>query len=163
MMRPEPVPLFVRDLLDESAIIADLRATSRDAALAEMVEAAVRLNDRLDAAGLLANLLERERLGSTAIGEGFAIPHGKLAGLAGPVVVLAVSRRGVDFAAPDGKPCRVLFLAISSSDVPSQNLSILAAVARFIRRSRELLPRIEAARTAPEILDIIRREEERLG
>jgi PTS system nitrogen regulatory IIA component len=163
MMRTEPAALLVRNLLAEGAIIADLRATDRDTALAEMVAAAVRVNGRLDAAGLLERLLERERLGSTAIGEGFAIPHGKLDGLEEPVVVLAVSRRGVDFAAPDGKPCRVLFLAVSSSDAPSQNLAILAAVARFVRRSRELLPRIEAARTAPEILDIIRREEERLG
>jgi len=160
MMSPEPKPLSVLDLLAERSIIADLRATNRDAVLAELVEAAVRMNGRIDAGGLLERLLERERLGSTAIGEGFAIPHGKLDGVEDPVVVLAVSRRGVDFAAPDGKPCRVFFLAVSSSDAPAQNLGILAAVARFIRRSRGLLPRIEAARTAPEILEVVRREED---
>jgi mannitol/fructose-specific phosphotransferase system IIA component (Ntr-type) len=159
-MRTARPPISVHDLLTEGAIIAELRAGDRDAALAEMAEAAARCDGRLDGEGLLEKLLERERLGSTAIGEGVAIPHGKLAGLAAPLLVLALSRRGVEFAAPDGKPCRVFFLAVSSADAPAQNLSLLAAVSRVVRGSRDFLPRLVAARTAPEILDVIRRAEE---
>jgi nitrogen PTS system EIIA component len=162
MMAPLP-PLRVRDLLSEEAIIADLRAGDRDAVLAEMAAAAARRDSRCAGDSLLEKLLERERLGSTAIGEGVAIPHGKLAGLADPLLVLGVSRRGVEFAAPDGKPCRVFFLAVSSADAPVQNLSLLAAVSRIIRGSRGLLPDLAAARTAPEILAAVRRAEEGLA
>jgi nitrogen PTS system EIIA component len=159
-MKTDGPLIRVCDLLSEGGIIAELRAADREAALAEMAEAAARRDARLDGEGLLAKLLERERLGSTAIGGGVAIPHGKLAGLAGPLLVLALSRRGVEFAAPDGKPCRVFFLAVSSADAPAQNLSLLAAVSRVVRGSRDFLPRLEAARTAPEILNVIRQAEE---
>jgi len=126
-----------------------------------MVAAAVGCVPGLTAAGLLDKLLERERLGSTAIGGGWAIPHGKVEGLAVPVVVLGVSPWGVDFAAPDGKLCRGFVLAVSAAETPGQNLRILAATAQLLRRSKDLLPRIAAAGTRREILALIREEEER--
>ena len=163
MMFPEPAPpLKLHGLLAEELILFGLRAADRDAVLEEMVEAAVRRDPNLSRAGLLETLWERERLGSTAIGGGWAIPHAKVAGLGEPVVVLGVSSRGVNFAAPDGKLCRGFVLAVSAAEVPVQNLRILAATAQLLRRSRNLLGRIEAAQTPREILAVIREEEERL-
>jgi len=163
MMFPEPAPpLKLHGLLAEDLILSGLRAADRDAVLEEMVAAAIRHDPGLSRAGLMETLRERERLGSTAIGGGWAIPHGKVVGLGEPVVVLGVSSRGVDFAAPDGKPCRGFVLAVSAAEAPVQNLRILAATAQLLRRSRNLLGRIEAAQTPREILAVIREEEERL-
>jgi PTS system nitrogen regulatory IIA component len=162
MMSPEPAPpLKLHGLLAEDRILARMRAGDRDAVLEEMVAAAVGCVPSLTAAGLLEKLRERERLGSTAIGGGWAIPHGKVDGLGAPVVVLGVSSRGVDYAAPDGKPCRGFVLAVSASETPGQNLRILAAAAQLLRRSKDLLARIAAADTPREILAVIREEEER--
>jgi nitrogen PTS system EIIA component len=162
MMSFEPAaPFKLHGLLAEDRVLARMRAADRDAVLEEMVAAAVGGDPRLTGAGLLEKLRERERLGSTAIGGGWAIPHGKVEGLSAPVVVLGVSPRGVDFAAPDGKPCRGFVLAVSAAETPGQNLRILAAAALLLRRSKDLLTRIAAAGTPREILAVIREEEER--
>jgi PTS system nitrogen regulatory IIA component len=162
MIFPEPAsPIKLHGLLAEDRVLARMRATDRDAVLEELVAAAVGCFPSLTEAGLLDKLRERERLGSTAIGGGWAIPHGKVEGLAAPVVVLGVSPRGVDFAAPDGKLCRGFVLAVSAAETPGQNLRILAATAQLLRRSKDLLPRIAAADTRREILALIREEEER--
>lgn len=159
---PEPAsPIKLHGLLAEDRVLARMCATDRDAVLEEMVAAAVVCFPSLTEAGLLDKLQERERLGSTAIGGGWAIPHGKVEGLAAPVVVLGVSPRGVDFGAPDGKLCQGFVLAVSAAETPGQNLRILAATAQLLRRSKDLLPRLAAAGTRREILALIREEEER--
>jgi PTS system nitrogen regulatory IIA component len=162
-MSPDPAaPLKIHSLLAEDRVLPRLRAADRNEVLEELVAAAVGRVPSLAEAGLLEKLRERERLGSTAIGGGWAIPHGKVEGLAEPFVVLGVSPRGVDFAAPDGRPCRGFVLAVSAAETPGQNLRILAAAAQLLRRSKDLLTRIAAAGTTREILAVIREEEERL-
>ena len=83
---------------------------------------------------LLEKLLERERVGSTAIGGGVAIPHCKLAGLRDLVVAVGVVPDGVDLAAPDDEAVNLLFLVISPDDSPAEHLKCLAAVSKWIRQ-----------------------------
>ena len=86
-----------------------------------------------DAEELYQKLLEREQLGSTAIGSGIAIPHCKLKGLAKGLVAVGVAPDGVDFGAADGRPVRVFFLVISPSESPAEHLQMLAAISRWVK------------------------------
>jgi mannitol/fructose-specific phosphotransferase system IIA component (Ntr-type) len=112
---------------------------------------------------LFEKLIQREELGSTAIGEGVAIPHCKMKGIKDPVVLLAVSAKGVQFHSLDGKPSHLFFLVASSPDNPSLNLQILAAIAHLVRKANSLLQSILGAKNISEILEIVREEEEKIN
>jgi PTS system nitrogen regulatory IIA component len=82
---------------------------------------------------LFHKLWEREQLGSTGIGQGVAIPHCKLHGLARGVVAVGLVPEGVGFGAVDGQPVKVFFLVVSPAGSPAEHLQILAAISRWIR------------------------------
>ncbi|NPV83953.1 MAG: PTS transporter subunit EIIA [Candidatus Aminicenantes bacterium] len=110
---------------------------------------------------IIEKLLQRETLGSTALGEGIAIPHCKAKGIKNPILMVGLSRNGVNFEAPDGKPVKVFFLLITSPDDPSLNLQILALIAQLVKKSPELKSKLLAAEDAREALEIIREQEEK--
>ena len=100
----------VAEFLREDLILGDLAAADKAGALAEMCAALSRVHPDLERHRLVEVLQEREKLGSTGIGEGVAIPHGKLAGVPGLVAAFARSRQGIDFAAIDNKPTHLFFV-----------------------------------------------------
>ncbi len=153
----------LQNLLAPDMIIEELKARDRDGALREMVDFLRRKKRVLKDKELYEKLLQREQLGSTAIGEGVAIPHCKMKEVKNPIVLLAISRKSVDFQSLDGKPSYVFFLVVSSPDNPSLNLQILAAIAHLVRKSGSLLKKILQAENTREILRIIREEEEKLS
>ena len=146
----------------QDMIISDLMAGEREGVLKEMVGFLKKKDRIVKEKDLYEKLLQRELLGSTAIGDGVAIPHCKMKGTKNPVVMLAVSKKGVDFHSLDGKPSFLFFLVVSSPDNPSLNLQILAAIAHLVRKSGSLLKRILEAKSLGAILDVIREEEEKL-
>lgn len=151
------------NLLKEDMILFSLAGRTREEVLGEMVEF-LKKNGRITKErDLLEKLLQREKLGSTAIGDGVAIPHGKVKGLKNPVVMAAISRPGVDFDSLDGNPTNVFFLVISSPDNPSINLQILAAIAQLVRKSTALPQKLMKAPDARTLLEILRKEEEVLS
>ena len=90
----------------------------------------------LDAAAVLEQLEERERLGSTGFGRGVAIPHARIAGLNRPVAALLKLRRPVDFAAADGMPVDLVFGLLSPENSGATHLHALAAISRLVRDER---------------------------
>jgi PTS system nitrogen regulatory IIA component len=110
---------------------------------------------------LLERLLKREELGTTAIGKGVAVPHCRAKGIASPALLLGLSADGVPFEAVDGKPSCVFFLLVSPEDNPGSGLGVLAAIARLVRRSRSLAPKLLKAPTAAEVIEALRAEEEK--
>ncbi len=149
-------------LLAEKQIVTDLAARTKEDAIREMVgRLAVRRRVRFSE-NLLAALLERETLGSTAIGEGVAVPHAKLPRIRRPLVMLGLSRDGVAFDAADERPSHAIFLAASPVARPEVNLRILATIARLVRASRGLAARLSEAPTARDALRILREEEDAL-
>jgi mannitol/fructose-specific phosphotransferase system IIA component (Ntr-type) len=84
-------------------------------------------------------------------------------GIKDPVVMLAVSTKGVNFHSLDGKPSHLFFLVASSPDNPSLNLQILAAIAHLVRKANSLLKKILEAKNISEILEIIKEEEEKIN
>ena len=101
----------IQDFLQPQAVVADLTGTTAAEVLAELCRPVAQAQG-LDAARLVQVLLDREKLGSTGVGDGVAIPHGKLPGLPALVAVFGRSRQGVEYRAADGKPAR-LFFALS--------------------------------------------------
>ena len=131
--------LKLQNLLMQDMIITELEYQDRESAIKEMVNFLKRKNRISKKKELYDRLFQREELGSTAIGEGVAIPHCKMKGVKDPIVLLAISKNGVNFHSTDGKPSHVFFLVVSSPDNPSLNLQILAAIAHLVRKSSSLV------------------------
>jgi nitrogen PTS system EIIA component len=151
--------LELNGLLSEDLILSDLRAGSREEVLEEMSGFLKRRGRIPSDTELYRKLLERENLGTTAIGDGVAIPHCKLDGVATPVFLLAVSRNGAHFDSIDGRPSHVFFLVVSSPEDPGLSLRILGTIARLVRGSGSLSRRLLAAKDAAAMIEVIREEE----
>ena len=123
----------ITDILVREASILDLKSTTKDDLLKEMATALAAAEPVLEADALLQVLREREALQSTGIGEGVAIPHGKVEGLDRLVAAFARSKGGVDFDSIDGQPTQLLFLLVVPEQSGGQHLKALARISRFFR------------------------------
>ena len=120
------------DILTPEAVIANLKATTKKQLLLELSERAAKISG-LSAREIFDALLHRERLGSTGIGEGVAIPHGKLAHVKSILGVFARLERPVDYDALDGAPVDLVFMLITSESSGADHLKALACAARMLR------------------------------
>lgn len=130
------------DLLDIKAISIELTATTKFEVLAEMVDLLRQVQPDLDAAELLTVLIEREELGSTGIGDGIAIPHGKLKGLDRLLMAFGRKKDGVDFDAMDNRPAHLIFLLLAPESEATLHLKALARISKLLRKEevrRQLL------------------------
>lgn len=123
----------ILDFLRRDAIIASLGATTKEQVLIELVEPVAEANKHLNKAGLIKTLLEREDLGSTGIGGGVAIPHGKLEGLGHLTASFGRSAAGVEFNSMDHKPAHLFFLLIAPKNSASDHLKALARISRLFK------------------------------
>ena len=114
-------------------IFVDLPGADGPTVLRAFAERVVERGVVKDADVLYRRLLEREQLGTTALGQGVAVPHCKIDGLADVVVAVGLFRKGIDFEASDGKPVKVLFLVVSPSASPAAHLQSLAAISRWVK------------------------------
>ena len=103
----------IQDMLKKEFIIEDLKSKTKQEVLVELADVFLGGDTTIDRSVVIEVLLEREKLGSTGIGDGIAIPHGKLAGLEDLVVSFGRSHRGVDFDSLDGRPVHIFFLLMA--------------------------------------------------
>jgi PTS system nitrogen regulatory IIA component len=122
----------IRDLLNPESVIANFRATSKKQALQELAKKAAALTGQHERT-VFDVLMERERLGTTGVGNGIAIPHGKLANLERPVGVFARLERPIDFQAVDEQPVDLIFLLLAPQSAGADHLKALARVSRLLR------------------------------
>ncbi|PIO97845.1 Nitrogen regulatory protein [uncultured Pleomorphomonas sp.] len=120
------------DLLVIDAILPRLKSANKKQALQEMAAKAAALTGR-DERDIFETLMQREKLGSTGVGHGVAIPHGKLAGLDRLVGVFALLERPIDFDSLDGEPVDVMFLLLAPESAGADHLKALARIARVLR------------------------------
>ena len=125
--------LNISGLLKKEFVLGHLKAKSKQEALAELAGVFEKGKIKCDSGAMLRVLLERENLGSTAIGDGIAIPHGKLAGLDEILVAFGRSREGIAFEALDGKPVHLFFLLMAPQNSASQHLKVLAKISRMLK------------------------------
>ena len=147
------------EFLRPEAIIATLGGTSAQAVLAELCRP-LGATYKLDSQRLLDTLLDREKLGSTGIGEGVAIPHGKVAGLPALIAAFGRSPQGIDFGAIDGKPTHLFFTLVAPENSAGAHLKALARISRIFKNPsfREAIMKAEGAE---EIFRLIETEDGR--
>ena len=141
------------DFLDPRAVLPALRVNGNKQALQELASQAARLTGVPDSA-IYETLLQRERLGSTGIGEGIAIPHGKLPSLTRIFGLIARLDKPVDFEALDDQPVDVLFLLLAPEGAGADHLKALARVARVLREPG-LIERVRTTRDATALYAIM--------
>jgi PTS system nitrogen regulatory IIA component len=123
----------INGLLQPEDIIPDLVAETKEEVLGELAAKISERHSGLDRGEILRILLERERLGSTGIGDGVAIPHGKLKQLDKPLMVFARSLAGIDFNALDNRPVNLFFLIIAPEAAVGVHLKMLARISRILK------------------------------
>lgn len=124
----------IAEFLREDLIVPDLAANDKAAALGELCDALARAWPGLSAPKLAETLMEREKLGSTGIGEGVAIPHGKLPDIPGLLAAFARKKAGVDFASIDGKPTQLFFVLFAPENSAGLHLKALARISRLFKQ-----------------------------
>jgi PTS system nitrogen regulatory IIA component len=123
----------ITEMLKREFVLEQLKAGNKRDALAELAGVFAQGRIKVDPEAVLHVLLERERLGSTGIGDGIAIPHGKLPGLEEMVVSFGRSREGIAFEAMDGKPVHLFFLLMAPENSAGQHLKALAKISRMLK------------------------------
>ena len=148
----------ILDILTPEAIAPEMQAGSKTAALEELAALVAGLHSEIDRARLVEVLVEREALGSTAIGEGIAIPHGKLSTVSGVIAAFGRSVRGLDFDSLDGHPTHLFFLLVAPEESAGIHLKALARVSRLLKE-KSFRERLCAGSTREEIFTAFREED----
>lgn len=127
--------LKLRDILKPEAVLDDLKSADKKGLLSEFAELAAKIT-QIDNDVILNVLLNREKLGSTAVGHGVAIPHGKIAGLDQIVALFGRSKKGVDFQAHDQKNSQIFFVILAPEAAIGNYLHALARLSRLMKDER---------------------------
>ena len=148
----------ITDILSADMIIPDLKGTTKPDILSELAKLLTSKYKEISLRDLLAVLAERERLCSTAIGDGIAIPHGKLRGVAKIIGAFGRHVNGVDFDSLDGGPSQLFFVLVAPEDSASLHLKALARVSRLLKES-SFRDHLIAAKDADELYKLIKEED----
>ena len=147
----------ILDVLPKDAILPDLKAQDKKGILEELVEPISRLKE-VNREELVRVLMERERLGSTGIGSGIGIPHGKLRDLDGLVLGFGLSRKGIDFESMDNRPTHIFFLLVTPENSTGLHLKLLARISKILKHD-PFRERLLKAVDREEIYAIIKEED----
>jgi len=150
----------ISDFLNVESIISVLKSRDKSAAIEEMATWMESCHRELDKQKVLDVLRERERISTTAIGEGVAIPHGKLPGVDRVLAVFARSPEGVDFASLDGAPTHLFFSLIAPENAAADHLKALARISRLLK-DEVFRKRLMQAKNEQELYNIIAEEDDK--
>ncbi len=148
----------ILDALQKEAILVNLKATDKKGVLDELATPVARIANQ-DKADFVKVLIERERLGSTGIGGGVGIPHGKFKDLKSLCLGFGLSRKGVDFESIDGRPTHLFFLLVTPENSTGLHLRVLAKISRILKND-EFKQRLLSAVAVDEIFSIIKEVDE---
>src|SRR5215467_14907698 len=146
------------DLIKRDMVVPALKATEKKAILEELAKFMAEHNSRIDNAALARVLIEREQLASTAIGEGVAIPHGKLGAVGEIVACLGRAPNGVDFDSMDGQPTFLFFVLVAPESSTGAHLKALARISRVFK-DPEFRRRLLAAPDAEAMYHVVAEED----
>ena len=150
----------IGDFLEKKAISADLTAQDKPSVIEELVNLLIKAGavDKKHKKKVLEVLMAREALGSTAIGQGIAIPHGKCDCVKKLVGCLGISKRGINFDSLDGEPAYIFFLLVAPVDSAGPHLKALARISRLLKDKyiRDRLRTVEDEKT---IIQIVQQED----
>ncbi|MDR2617206.1 MAG: PTS sugar transporter subunit IIA [Endomicrobium sp.] len=148
----------IMDFLSRNEIIVDLKATDKKSAIVELVNVLEKTKKIKKTDEIINVLLEREKLGSTGIGQGVAIPHAKTDVLSEQMGVLGISHKGIEFNSLDGELVHIIFLLVGPVEVAGQHLKALSRISRLFKY-KFLRQAIREAKTTENVVKIIQQED----
>jgi nitrogen PTS system EIIA component len=150
----------IADILSPDQVVSAIEARSKADVIEELARVVAAHHPEIEHWRLVQALEDRERLNSTALGEGVAIPHGKLAGVKRVIAAFGRSPAGVDFSSLDGKPTHLFFLLVAPEDSAGAHLKALARISRLLK-DEAFRARLMAAPDAEALYRTIREEDDK--
>ncbi|MBU1088099.1 MAG: PTS sugar transporter subunit IIA [Candidatus Omnitrophica bacterium] len=148
----------IMDFLKEKAISADLKSADKEGIIREMIDLLADAQAIKDKEKIVKILLEREALGSTGIGQGVAIPHGKSSSVKELVAAFGISHKGVNYDSLDGEPVYIFFLLVAPEDSAGPHLKALARISRLLK-DKYFRDTLRAAPDAKSLIKTLRSED----
>jgi len=142
-------------MLAPGAIKVNMEAADKEEAFEELVDLLVQTGGVTDREAALAALRNREQMGSTCVGGGVAVPHGKDETIRALVASVGLSQKGIAFGGADGKPAKVVFLLLAQANSPGPHVQALATFAQ-LTQSPDFTRKMLEAKSSTEVLEIIR-------
>jgi PTS system nitrogen regulatory IIA component len=152
----------IMDFLNPKAVTADLKSTKKKEVIKELVGLLADTGEIKNEDELVKILLSRETLGSTGIGQGIGIPHGKSANVKKLTAAFGLSKQGVDFESLDGEPTNIFFLLVAPEESAGPHLKALARISRLLK-DKYLRDTLMKAQDAKDIIGIIKSEDVKRG
>ena len=152
--------MHIVDFLTKDLILTELKATTKNEVISEFAQAIAQARPTLNKEVISNILLEREKLGSTGIQDGIAIPHGKLDTLPGILVAFGRSKRGIDFQAHDAQATYLFFVLLAPESATGTHLKILARLSRLLKGT-DLRTQLINAKDAETIYQVLLHEDEK--
>lgn len=153
----------IMDFLSKKAITAELRSSKKDDVIKELVDLLIAAGDidKASRSKVIDSLMERESLGSTAIGQGIAIPHAKSDSVSKLVGAFALSKKGVDFDSLDGEPVYIFFLLVAAQDSAGPHLKALARISRIFKE-KYFRDNLRSCSDEKDIIRVITQEDDKV-
>ena len=148
----------ISDILEEKAIIVNLTGNSKDQIINAMVNLVSQSPKVLDKEKVRSAILEREKIMSTGVGNGFAIPHGKTDGVADIVAAFGVTAQPIDYQSLDEKPVRLVFLLVGKDNLVGPHIKLLSRISRLMNKE-DFRNKLLIVQTPKDILEAFRQEE----
>lgn len=152
----------ITDFLKEDCVIVNLKSRDKKGAIAELLSLLEKNKYVKDSKKILETVMEREKLGSTGIGQGIAVPHAKTEQIDNLAGALGISQNGVDFESLDGEPVYIIFLLLAPTKSIGLHLKALAKIARLLK-DRVFRNALRECKTPEEAIKIIKEDEEKLN
>jgi fructose-specific phosphotransferase system IIA component len=149
----------VSELLNPGVIIADLKGNKKEDVINELIDLLKSDSRVQDIEKVRAAVLDREKIMSTGVGKGFAIPHGKTNSISDIVAAFGKANNPVDYDALDNQPVHLIFLLVGKDNLVSKHIKLLSRISRMMNKD-DFRNRLMEAATVEEILDIFQKEEE---
>ena len=148
----------ISDILSPDVIEVKLEAADKDDSIRKIIEIGSRSSRILDINKVTETIFEREKLVSTGVGKGFAIPHGKTDAISDIVAAFVITKNPIDFDSIDGEPVRFIFLLIGKESLLNTHIKLLSRISRLMNKE-EFRDKLLHANTKEEVLKIFREEE----
>lgn len=148
----------ISDILDESVVRVHLKGKSKDEVINEMIAIVNNSNKILDIEKVREAIFEREKIMSTGVGNGFAIPHGKTDAVLDIVAAFAVTEEPIDYESLDEQPVRLIFLLVGKDSMVGPHIKLLSRISRLMNKE-EFRAKLLNATSAKQVLDIFKTEE----
>jgi nitrogen PTS system EIIA component len=152
----------IMDFLSKKAIVTDLKSTKKEDVIKELVDALINAGDieKRCRNKLIEALMTRESLGSTAIGQGIAIPHAKSDCVVKLIAAFGLSKKGLDFDSLDGEPAHIFFLLVAPQDSAGPHLKALARISRLLK-DKYFRDTLRSSTDDKSVIKIIAQEDEK--